>query len=573
MGMKKKVTITLGLLTLYCSAAFSQTDFKQVYFNGKNLFRDGKYALAMETFKKAIPYDQSNPFSEYASFYYAISAYRQGFLSVAKDGLVQIKTLYPKWDKMEDVNFWLGRIYLDKKDYFQALKIWSDIRDPKIQSSILVLKQQALVKIEDKETLRMLYEEHPADEVIAGLLAKSLSTDLTNTEDRKLLESIISKFKFPSTDFIPEMPKTFYKDKYAVSVLFPFMVNSLEPSPGKKRNQIILDIYEGMKLALDTLSKLGVNVSLRPYDTERNPEKIKKILQTPELQSSDLIVGPIYPEENKVVQDFSSANHINVFSPTSNNSEIIGSNPYSFLFQPSFETIGKKSSEYLYKHARKKNCIVFYGSARRDSVLAANFVQKAKENKFNIVLVEPVTKEESAKIVTMLATPTEFDEFKYPSEFSLKKDSIGSIFVASDEALIYTKVISSVETRGDSILVLGSENWLDQATYEKYERLGIVMASPNFSNSASKNYKTFFHKFIRTHGQLPSNFSKLGYEFMMFAGLQLKKNGVYFQDNLSKETKVPGVLYEGYNFQSSHDNQLVPFVKFKRGELKVVDKL
>ncbi len=570
--MKKRVTIVVSLLTLWCSAAYSQTDYKQIYFNGKNLFRDGKYNLAMETFKKAIPYDQSNPFSEYASFYYAVSAYRQGFLAVAKDALNQIKTLYPKWDKMEDVNFWLARIYFDKKDYFQALKIASSIHDPKIQQNILLLKQQAFIKIEDKETLRMLYEEYP-DEIIAKLLAKSLSTDLTIVEDRKLLESIIDKFKLPSADYIPEIPKTYFKDKYTVSVLFPFMVNSLDSSPEKKRNQIILDIYEGMKLAVDTLARLGVNISLRAYDTERNPEKIRKILETPELKSTDLIVGPIYPEENKVVQDFSLLNHINVFNPVSNNSDIISKNPYSFLFQPSFETLGKKSSDYLFRHARKKNCIVFYGTARRDSVLSANFIQKAKENGFNIVSVQPVTKEESARIVTMLATATEFDEFKYPSQFSLKKDSIGSIFVASDEALIYTKVVSSVETRGDSILVLGSENWIDQATYEKYERLGVVLTSPNYANVTSRNYKVFFHRFIKIHGRVPSSFSKLGYEFMMFAGQQLKKNGVYFQDNLSKESRGPGVMFEGYNFQTGHDNQLVPFVKFKQGELKVVDKL
>lgn len=570
--MIKKIALVFCFLVLVGTAGFAQADYKQLYFNGKSFFREGKYNLAMEVFKKVIPYDQSNPFSEYASFYFALSAYHQGYKSVAKDMLNQVKTLYPKWDKMDDVNFWLAKIHIDNKDFFQGLKLLGAIQDRKLQPGITALKQKTLSLIDDKETLRMMYEEYPKDETIGTALAKTVSKDLSHPEDRVLLESLIGKFNLKSADFIPEAPKTFFKDIYSVSVLLPFMINSLDPTPSKKKNQVVLDLYEGMKLAVDTLKKQGINISLRAYDTERNTEKTRKILETEELKNTDLIVGAIYPEENKVVQPFSLANRINVFNPVSNNSDNIGTNPYAFLFQPSFETIGKRSGEFLSDYARKKNCIVFYGNTKRDSVLAANFIQKAGEKGLKVVSVRPVTKDESGSITSLLATPTEYDEFKYPKQFSLKKDSIGSIYVASDEALIFSKVISSVETRGDSIVVLGSDNWLNNASYEKYQRLGIVLASPTYMTVSSRSYKAFVRKFIKVHGRTPSDFAKLGYEFMLFAGQQLKKNGVYFQDGMSKENLIPGTLSDGYNFQFGRDNQLVPFVKFTGGELKVIGK-
>src|SRR3954468_1877118 len=115
--MIKKITGAF-LLSLLISTVYGQVDFKQQYLNGKSFFKEGKYNLAMETFKKVIPYDQNNPYSEYASFYYAASAYNQGYASVAKDQFNQIKNLYPKWDKMEEVNFWLAKILFDNKDYF-----------------------------------------------------------------------------------------------------------------------------------------------------------------------------------------------------------------------------------------------------------------------------------------------------------------------------------------------------------------------------------------------------------------------------------------------------------------------
>jgi hypothetical protein len=571
--MIKKITLLSCIVACVTSAAFAQIDYKQYYFNGKNFYREGKYSLAMETFKKVIPYDQSNPFSEYASFFYALSAYNQGYRAVAKETLTQLKTLYPKWDKMDEVNFWLAKIHFENKDYFQGLKVASAIQDKKIQQDISIAKQKALAGIQDEETLRMMLEEYPKDELIGKALASTLSKNvLQQPEDKAQLEALINRFNLNRAEFIPEAPKTYYKDIYSVSVLFPFMLSTLDPSPTKKRNQLVLDLYEGMKLAVDTLNKQNIKISMRAYDTERNADKLKKILTTDELKNTDVIIGPFFPEENKIVQDFSVTNKINLVNPVSNNSEHINVNPYSFLFQPSFETLGKKSAEYLASVDRKKTCMVFYGTAKRDSIEAGNFVQRAGELGLTILASQKIAKEAAGKILTQLATPIEYDEFHYPKEFSLKKDSIGSIFVATDEALIYSKVISSVETRGDGIVLVGSENWLDQADYEIYQRLGIVLSSPNYTKTKSHNYQLFFHKFLKTYGRTPSNFAKIGYEAMIFLGQELKKNGVYFQDGLSHESFIPGFMSEGFSYQSSRDNQLVPFVKFIDGELVLIDK-
>jgi hypothetical protein len=64
----------------------------------------------------------------------------------------------------------------------------------------------------------------------------------------------------------------------------------------------------------------------------------------------------------------------------------------------------------------------------------------------------------------------------------------------------------------------------------------------------------------------------MGYEFMMFFGHQLKKNGVFFQDGLSKSGVVPGYLTEGFDYQYGHDNRLIPFTTFRKGELTLIGK-
>jgi tetratricopeptide (TPR) repeat protein len=572
--MQKKILLFLfGWFLMFTVGA--QVDYNRQFTNAKQFFREGKYNLAMESFKPLLPYDQNNPYAEYASFYYALSAYHQGYRAVARDQFNQLKTLHSKWDRMEEVNFWLGKIHLDNRDYFQAMRMFNLINDSKLQKDIQGLKYQSFTAITDVETLRMLHEENPKDEIIAKVLAHALSRDLTDQTNKATLESLITKFNLKRTEYFVEAPKTYKKDIYSVSVLMPFMANTLEPTPGKKRNQIILDCYEGMKLAVDTLNKQGVKISLRAYDTERDPSKIKTILETEELKNTDLIVGPFFPDENKVIQEFSARNQINVINPFFTNSEYIADNPFGFLFQPSVETIGKKSGEFLANYPLKnKNCFVFYGTGKRDSVLAASFMQSAKEKGLNIVTARMIPKDNVRSITTLLATATEYDEFKYPKQFTLKKDSIGSIFVASDDPLLYAKVVSGVETRGDQVVVVGSENWLDQTVidFEKYQTLPIVLTSPNYTSPSDPEYKAFVRKYVKEHGRVPSTNAKTGYELMLLMGNQLKDHGVYFQEGFNKQNFIPGYLCEGYNFQFSRNNQLVPFIRYQDSGMKVIDK-
>jgi tetratricopeptide (TPR) repeat protein len=558
--------------------SIAQTNYPSEYKNAKLLYEQGKYNLAMEVFKKLIPYDQANPFSEYASFYYAIAAYKQKYYSVSKNMLNQIKTLYPNWEKIDEVNYWLAINHFESGDSFQAMKILSAIKDRKLRDEVAKTERHYLATIADAETLRMLLDEHPANESIAKVLATTLANTSLTAEEEKELEKLIDKYNLKKSDFIAEKPQSYFKKAYSVAVLFPFVVNTLDPTPSKKRNQFVLDIYQGIQLANDSLEKQGITISVRAYDTERSAERLKAILDTDELKNSDLIIGPVWREDNKQLQEFSKQYKINTINPVSNDAEMIQDNPYGFLMQPSYEMIGQKSAQYVAGIAEaKKKCLVFYGSNVRDSVLAWNFITKAEQAGIKIILKQEVFREESNKITEVLATPTEYDEWKAPKQFTIPKDSIGVIFVASDDPIIYTKVVSAVETRKDKTLVIGSESWIENGSVdiEKFQRLNFVLFAPTYTPSTSMAYKNFNKQFIkkygRTPGSLSNNFAKIGYELMLFVGQSLHKYGVYMQEGLNKEVQK-GTLTSDFDFRNSNCNQSVPFIKFIEGSLDLAGK-
>lgn len=563
------IRVSLFIFVLvYSLAGFSQ-DFKKQYKQAKRLFEDGEFSKAMDAFQPLTVYDRENPYPEYASFYYALSAQNLGYAIMAKDMFLQIKKIYPSWEQIDEVNYCLTKLYLDEREYFHALALSREIQNPDFKKDIVALERKALMNISDVETLKMLLEENKTDMEVARSLAYAIGRNTADT-DAKYLDSISQVFGFHPSDFIViKKPKSEFKIKYQVALLLPFMSNSLDPGPGKKKSQFVLDLYQGMKLAADTLAMQGVFIDILAYDTEHDQSVINELLKKDELKTVDLIVGPLFAEDAPLIQEFSKKYEINlVVNPVSSNSELVSQNPFSFLFQPSNSTFGLKSAEFLSTNTYNKNCLVYYGDTPKDSTAAANFVSRGTELGLKILKSEKVNSESSTKILDVLTAVDEYDEWKKVKEFKVKRDSIGSIFVASDNALIYTKVVNSVETRGDSTMVIGNETWIEDTSIDltKLERIRIFFTAPNFSSPIGSEFQSFRKKYLFWHGVMPSAYAQKGFEFMIVIGRAFKQYGNYFQDGL-QQNGVPGFLTRGYKMQPTRDNGLVTFISFKRGIL------
>jgi hypothetical protein len=566
------LSVVLGFITA------DAQDLKRQYRHARQLFDSKDYGLAMEAFKPLIVYDKNNPSPEYSSFYYAVSAYELGYKAVAKDMFLQVRNLYPHWDQSHEVNYWLAKLYFDQREYFQGLHILHELHAGQLTEDIALMKRHYLAQIDDPETMQMAMEEYPTDPEIARALARLLGREAFKPSARRTFDSLVSVYNFRPEEFnINEGLISVKKDKYVVSLLFPFMTSTLMPVPNAHRpNQSVLEMYQGMKLAVDTLATMGIHIDLRSYDTERDQSALKKVLDAPELKNSDVLVGPLFTDQVKMVRDFSLANQIAMINPVLNTADYYKENPYAMLFQPSHQTMGERAAEVLNTAIRNKNIIVYFGDTPKDSIMAFSFMKKALDLGLNIVLSEEHRRETSAKILSTLSTPTEFDDFKNPTQFTLKLDSIGGIYVASDNPLIYSKVSSSLTSRGDSIVVVGSENWISpdnsSVNFENLERIHALFASGNFTSSRNPLYADFKRRYLAKHGEYPGIYSRLGFEFMLFVGHALHDYGTYFQAGLAERTFYKGWMYEGYDFSSQHDNQYVPFVYFSGGELTVFNR-
>src|ERR1044071_5394324 len=215
MGVMKRLIFILSLIIVSFSAIRAQQqDLKRQYKHARRLFDAKEWALAMEAFKPLIVYDKDNPSPEYSSFYYGVAAYELGYKAVAKDMFLQIRNLYPNWDQLPEVNYWLAQIYFDQHEYFQGMHVLHELHAYQFEQDVAMMKRHFLAEIKDTETLRMMSEEFPVDTEVARAFVTMLGLEYYKPASKRTFDSLLLVHNFRREDFnINEGPVSVKKDK------------------------------------------------------------------------------------------------------------------------------------------------------------------------------------------------------------------------------------------------------------------------------------------------------------------------------------------------------------------------
>lgn len=578
--MIKSIKSISFLVLLVCICVVSQAqNTQQEYLNAKSLFKSEKYNLAMETFKPIIQHNKSKQFAPYASFYYAVAAYRQAYPALARDMFLQLNERFPKWKNKAEVNFWLSKIYFEQGDFQKAQEY---AKGKSLATENSSQKRYFYSQIKSVDSLTTLHEQLPKDVDVAYALAKFISQQMLVDQDRNLLLALIKDFNLNENDFeIMSINQSLKKDTYNVAVIMPFMFDHIFPSLRKKSNQFVFDMYEGIHLAVHSLEKQDVKINLYAYDTQKDVEVTKQILNKEELKTMDLIIGPLFPYPSYYVSDFSYQHKINMINPLSANQQVIGNNPYSFLYNPQYATQANAVAMYVKENITNKTSIIFYGGSMADSIKAFTYKEIIEQDSFKTIMMRKVSKDAYRHILKILTATYKGSEETSGEEVTkeevdqlvIAKDSIGSIYVASDNQLLASSVVSAVEIRGDSIAVIGSGKWLDYKfiDYSAYERLNITLVAPNYIVNTDTTYQYINDYFINKYSIPASKHAYYGYDLMMLTGKSLYEYGVYFQKALYKKPYTNGILITAYSYLNANDNQYVPLLQFKNSIIEVIN--
>ena len=240
------------------TATFAQNYQKQ-YLNAKSLYNDGDYALAMEAFRPIIRRSSDNPFAAYASYYYGLSNYYAGFPEQARTIMLQAKERFPNWTRVDEINYWIAKLYFENSDHYLALNTLGAIKDPSVKEDAEAMTMHYLGEDTDAVEMAAIYEKYPS-EATGTVYAKKLTQEPLDARGRKTLEELIGTYDLDPEIFETSVQSTELKDTYRVAVMMPFLVNTIKAGDKNRVNEFVLDLYNGIEMAVDSLKKTGVNM-------------------------------------------------------------------------------------------------------------------------------------------------------------------------------------------------------------------------------------------------------------------------------------------------------------------------
>lgn len=569
----------------------AQTNYQSDYLSGKNYFKSGDYQRAQNHFQKLLDINENNPFYLYASYFYALSAYESGDVKLGMEALRGIRATHPEWDRIAEVDVWYGKMLLEEGDLFKGIEVLNEVETTDVKPVADEIKRSLLLNYDSIPLLQKAIELNPYDKVLAQHLANKISRQPLVDRKIELMEFLIESFDLnrSSFDYVDESVSQM-KEVYRVGVMLPFMADDLSTSKGNKGNQFILDIYQGISEAVNALNIEGEKIQLFAFDTKQDSATTAELLESGDLLQMDLVIGPLYPDPAKLVREYSAKNRINMVNPLSTNSVTIGANPYSFLMKSTAETRAKIAANYAIKNFENKNATIFYGDKEQDSVFAYTYKSLLEANSFNISwLAASRSPMASTEILRSLTEVFDADTIRdvdkvYISNtikvrvgeedsLILSRDTIGHVMLASSDNLLVSNVLSGLDTRRDSIPVIGFDDWLEmnQLSFDQLQRMKVVMIGQNYFDFSSPEVARFKEEYRKSYNKLPSQFSYDGYETMWYFGNKLIEYGNYFQYGIYKEGFRPGFLYFGFDYTNANDNQVVPITTMESLELKMLN--
>ncbi|PIB34813.1 hypothetical protein BFP72_05035 [Reichenbachiella sp. 5M10] len=590
----------LFFLPLFFSlGALRAQDNQATYEKAKDYFDQGEYTFAMEYFRQLTVGKPSHPYKDYAAFYYGLSAYKSGDLNTAKSMWLQMTMKNKGWNNMPDVYYWLAEVYFAESDLDNGCLY-------AVQSGLTVsdeLMQAQLYKVDSVAELEKLHYEFPDNRIIGLILAKKIVSLPLSARNVVLLENVIDTFEFDREALgLVDVNESELKDTYKVAVLLPFMFDGLNDPRRTVRNRFIMDLYQGIEEAVKDLNKKEQKIELLAYDTRRDSSTTAQLLALPEMRGMDMIIGPLFPVPSKLVADFSFQYRINMINPLSTTSDVVGNNPFSFLFKSTVETQALAAAQLAIDSISNRSAMIFYEDNQKDSLSAYTYAQRIMEEGFEVVLLEAVTdttvrssydlltekfeveytkqeadsirREDDTRIIKEKRSIKEKDVQVYYEEFfRIAPDSIGHLYVASSKTLFASNYISAVEIRADSTKIIGRGEWRDSETltFEEMERLGVYFVDPMYLDDDKYSYKAFRDRYTKKYRKLPAENALVAYDMMMSVGYLMVKYGNHFQTGTLDEGMVKGKIYNGLEYAGYNSNQRVPITRFDGAQLRIIN--
>jgi len=145
--------------------------------------------------------------------------------------------------------------------------------------------------------------------------------------------------------------KKSHKSHLNIAVILPLKENT-------ERGGKMVEFYQGMLMAADSIRKQGISVDYYTYHSGSSVADINTILQKDELKHMDAIFGPLDGVQANVLNTFSEQNKVRLVMPFSTTNSYAGNNPYAYVVSASMDKVNRYGAELVGKRFPNHNIVI-----------------------------------------------------------------------------------------------------------------------------------------------------------------------------------------------------------------------
>ncbi len=399
--------------------------------------------------------------------------------------------------------------------------------------------------------------------------------------------------------FTGEVQETYYYDElmashdnrrrtYRIAYFIPFDFQEPEPldslikdvASATRRNRIIeryrmeqktpqsvqfLEFFQGSLLALDSMRQTGMKLDVRFFDTRKSIDQTLLLLENPEMEDMDLIIGPFYAFNLEIVAEFAKREKIPVVTPFFNEMTYAWDNPYLFQLSPSME-LGYREVAKLVASKHTYN-IVYVREEDSVDVERHGLLREMIYDGF-----DDYRPEEPVIFKELVLTLEHTDEIIH----SLSSDRKNLVIVPTRNEALASRVVSSLYYRlkDFEIEIVGTPDWTEFSSidYRYYHELSLMFYNPFWMDYLDPGVDAYLRKFRdhfyaepRAMTRKGINYGVVSYDMTLYFVNALKIFGPRFILSLSEYH--PELVFEPYVFSrvssaGGYENSTIPFYQF-----------
>jgi len=193
---------------------------------------------------------------------------------------------------------------------------------------------------------------------------------LQEMEEPEVIEDVESGKTIVKITPAPEslcVKSRIYK-QFNIALMLPLYLETVESAElPDNRFLRFIDFYKGVRIALDSLAKQGMNINLKVYDVDETPGKMTEAINDPSLQNADLIIGPLFRGSFSRMAEFARQHQIPIINPLTTSQDVLANNPTVFKVQVPEEIHLKLIAHSIRKQYPEANIVLVRNNSYQDS--------------------------------------------------------------------------------------------------------------------------------------------------------------------------------------------------------------